>query len=78
MLESRINYFNNILKNIDLKKIDGNPILDKALKPYLVYKKKNLNIYPLTGFVFGLFLSLVIIFFKYTIYFRKTKKVKLK
>ena len=78
VLESRINYFNSILKNIDLKKIDGNPILDKALKPYLVYKKNNLNIYPLTGFVFGLFLSLVIIFFKYTIYFRKTKKVKLK
>jgi LPS O-antigen subunit length determinant protein (WzzB/FepE family) len=63
VLSQQILFFNKQLANLNTDKFYYNPILDKASFPSLV-SEKSYFLYIMSGFGFGFFLSLLIIFFR--------------
>ena len=62
LLLLKIKTYSNILETIDRKRLNYKIILDKPSDPVSI--SRPLYLYTLVGLIFGLFLSLVIIFFK--------------
>lgn len=63
VLGETIFYYKKIYMAVDSFQFDYNPILDKASKPeYNIFK--SVYLYILLGFIFGVIISLIIIFFR--------------
>jgi LPS O-antigen subunit length determinant protein (WzzB/FepE family) len=62
-LEQQINYFKKKLESVEFEKYNYNVILDKASSS-LAIKNNSIKLKSFFGFVFGFFLSLLLIYFK--------------